>query len=78
MASDRAGSTKVLYAGLTRNYVDPQIGSIPLDRLRPADVTRMLLGMEKVGMSGSTRRSAYAALPTRWTASCWRPIRSRR
>jgi integrase len=62
MASDRAGSTKVLYAGLTRNYVDPQIGSIPLDRLRPADVTRMLLGMEKVGMSGSTRRSAYAAL----------------
>jgi integrase len=29
LASDRARSTKVLYAGLTRNYVDPQIGSIP-------------------------------------------------
>jgi integrase len=62
LASDRARSTKSLYAGLTRNYVDPQIGSIPLDRLRPADVTRMLVGMEKAGMSGSTRRSAYAAL----------------
>jgi integrase len=62
LASDRARATKLLYGGLTKRYVDPQIGSIPLDRLKPADLTRMLLGMENAGKSASTRRNAYAAL----------------
>lgn len=62
LASDRARATKLLYDGLTKRYVDPQIGTIPLDRLRPADVTRVLLGMEEAGRSASTRRNAYAAL----------------
>jgi integrase len=62
VASDRARATKLLYDGLTKRYVDPQIASIPLDRLRPADLTRMLLGMEEAGKSASTRRNTYAAL----------------
>jgi site-specific recombinase XerC len=62
LVSDRARATKLLYEGLTRRYVDPQIGSIPLDRLRPADVTRMLLSLEEAGKSASTRRNTHAAL----------------
>jgi integrase len=61
-ASDLARSTKNLYARLTINWVEPSIGSIRLDRLKPSDITRMLLGMEDAGKAGSTRRSAYAAL----------------
>lgn len=61
-ASDRAHATKTLYARLTVIWVEPTIGTIRLDRLRPSDITRMLLAMEDEGLAGSTRRSAYAAL----------------
>ena len=62
-----ARSTKVLYAGLTRAYVEPVIGAVRcgavrLERLKPADVTRVLLAMEEAGKASSTRRNTYAAL----------------
>ncbi|MGI9156027.1 MAG: tyrosine-type recombinase/integrase, partial [Marmoricola sp.] len=61
-ASDRADTTKTLYQGLTHKHVEPLIGGIRLDRLKPADVTRLLLSMESAGKAASTRRNAYAAL----------------
>ena len=61
-ASDRAHATKNLYARLTTNWVEPSIGNIRLDRLKPSDITRMLLAVEDAGLAGSTRRSVYAAL----------------
>jgi integrase len=61
-ASDRQESTKCLYEGLTRRYVEPHIGTVALDKLKPSDVTRFLLAMEAEGKASSTRRSAYAAL----------------
>jgi len=62
LASDRAVSTKQLYAGLTVRHVEPVIGQLGLGSVRPSDVTRVLLRMEQGGRAASTRRSAYAAM----------------
>lgn len=62
LASDRAVSTKSLYAGLTLRHVEPVIGLTPLGQVRPSDITRVLLAMERTGSAASTRRNAYAAL----------------
>ena len=61
-SSDRAPSTKELYAGLTRRHVEPVIGALPLGQVRPSEVTRVLLAMEQAGLAASTRRNTYAAL----------------
>lgn len=61
-ASDRAESTKSLYAGLTRRHVEPLIGQLGLGQVKPSDIARVLLQMEQVGRASSTRRSAYAAM----------------
>jgi integrase len=61
-ASDRAESTKDLYAGLTVRHVEPLIGHLALGQVKPSDVTRALLHMEQLGLMASTRRNAYAAL----------------
>jgi integrase len=61
-ASDRAESTKDLYAGLTSRHVEPLIGHLPLGQVKPSDITRVLLHMERLGRAASTRRNAYAAL----------------
>jgi hypothetical protein len=61
-ASDRAESTKDLYAGLTARHVEPMIGHLALGQVKPSDITRVLLHMEQLGRAASTRRSAYAAL----------------
>lgn len=60
--SDRADATKTLYEGLTRRHVEPHIGQIRLDRIKPSDVSRLLISMESAGKSSSTRRNTYAAL----------------
>lgn len=62
LASDRAASTKTLYAGLTTRHVEPVIGTVRLNQLKPTDITRLLLAMEKAGKAASTRRNAYAAI----------------
>jgi integrase len=61
-ASDRAESTKDLYAGLTVGHVEPVIGHLALGQVKPSDITRVLLRMEQLGRAASTQRSAYAAL----------------
>lgn len=60
-ASDRAPSTKQLYSGLTLRHVEPVIGRTPLGQVRPSDVARVLLTMERGGSAASTRRNTYAA-----------------
>jgi integrase len=61
-ASDRAESTKELYAGLTERHVEPLIGHLALGQVKPSDITRVLLHLERLGRAASTRRNAYAAL----------------
>jgi hypothetical protein len=61
-ASDRAESTKDLYAGLTAGHVERVIGHLALGQVKPSDIIRVLLHMEQLGRAASTRRSAYAAL----------------
>jgi hypothetical protein len=56
-ASDRAPSTKALYGGLLERHARPQLDQVPLARITPADLTRVLLAMEKVGRAASTRRN---------------------
>jgi hypothetical protein len=51
-------------ACLTARQVQPLIGHLALGQVRPSDITRVLLQMERLGRAASTRRSAYAAL--RW------------
>jgi integrase len=61
-ASDRAEATKALYRHLTLAKVEPSMGDLKLKDLRPLDVQRLMLELEEAGLSGSTRRNAYAAL----------------
>lgn len=46
----------------TREVVLEALGSLPLGKVRPADVQRVMLALEKAGKSESTRRNVYAAL----------------
>jgi hypothetical protein len=55
-ASERAESTKDLYAGLTMGHVEPVIGHLALGQVKPSDITRVLLHMEQLGRAASTRR----------------------
>src|SRR4051812_35553392 len=41
-ASDRAESTKIMYAGYCRRWLVPTLGAVPLAKLTPSDVTRLL------------------------------------
>ena len=47
---------------LTLRYVGPLIDHLPLGQVRLSDVTRVLLHIDRLGRSASTRRNAYAAL----------------
>jgi integrase len=57
----RAG-TYVLYKGLVRHHILPQIGGVFLNRLTPAHVQEMLAVREKAGVSPRTRQLAYTVL----------------
>jgi integrase len=61
-ASDRAESTKDLYAGLMSRHFEPLIGHLALGQVKPSDITRVLAHMERLGRAASIRRNAYAAL----------------
>ena len=54
--------TEAYYRNLIRLHLDPMIGKIRLNRLAPADVSRMMATMEKRGYSSAYRRSARATL----------------
>ena len=54
--------TEEIYANLVRLYVNPYIGHIRLQKLQPADVTRMLVELDGHGLSSSTRRMVRATL----------------
>jgi integrase len=60
--SDRAESTKIMYAGYCRHWIVPTLGTVPLARLTPGDVTRLMLRMQDAGKSESTIRNAYTTL----------------
>lgn len=50
------------YSRLLRLYVLPAVGQIPLAKLAPADITRMLRTMEGKGLSAATQNSARKVL----------------
>jgi integrase len=57
----RAG-TYVLYKGLVRHHIFPQIGGVFLNRLTPVHVQETLVAREKAGASPRTRQLAYTVL----------------
>ena len=61
-ASDRAESTKVLYAGLARRHIVPVLGDRTLAKLRKTDVDGLLVKLKRAGLSESTRRQIYVVL----------------
>ena len=65
--SDRAQSTKIMYAGYCRHWLVPTLGTVPLGKVTPGDVTRLMLAMQEAGKSESTIRKAEP--PANWTSS---------
>jgi integrase len=62
-ASDRADSTKELYADLSRIHIcGNPIGKVPLDRLRKSHIDGLIVGLKKAGYAESTIRSIYTVL----------------
>lgn len=60
--SDRAQSTKDLYANAARWWINAELGHIPLGRLLPSHIAGLFASMQTRGLAGSTQRNAYAAL----------------
>lgn len=50
------------YRGYQRRYLDPAVGKVRLDRLKPEHVRALLRGMDEQGLSTTTQRQAYAVL----------------
>jgi integrase len=59
-ASNRKETTKILYAGLTRNHViSNDLGKLPMKNLRPSSVERFVTQLRAKGLSDSTVRQVY-------------------
>jgi integrase len=62
-ASDRKPTTRELYGALCRKHLETgTLGSLSLDRLRPSDVTALVLACKDKGLSDSTVRTVYTVL----------------
>jgi integrase len=62
-ASDRKESTRSLYASLSRKHIEAGvIGPIPLAKLRPSDVEKLILALRSATLSDSTIRQIYTVL----------------
>lgn len=61
--SDRAATTRSLYASLSKKHLEPlPFGGIALDRLRPTDIEALILRLREKDLSDSTIRSVYVVL----------------
>jgi integrase len=59
-ASNRKQTTKVLYAGLTRNHIiGSDLGRLPMKNLRPSSVERFVTQLRAKGLADSTVRQVY-------------------
>lgn len=62
-ASSRAESTKATYTTLSKKHLEvAPFGAIPLGRLRPSDLDKLILGLRAKGLSPSTVRQTYTIL----------------
>jgi integrase len=59
-ASSRKATTKQLYAGLARNHIiGNEIGTLPMNHIKPTNVERFILQLKAKGLSESTVRQVY-------------------
>lgn len=62
-ASDRKGTTKALYAGLTRSHIiGSSLGGMTLDKIRPGHVEAWVVELRDKGKAASTVRQVYTVL----------------
>ncbi|WP_155992018.1 tyrosine-type recombinase/integrase [Nocardioides sp. URHA0032] len=61
-ASNRSRKYKSEQARYVRVWLKPHLGSVPLSRLNVADVTRLMLAMEKAGNQAESRNCCLKAL----------------
>jgi integrase len=62
-ASNRKETTQELYKSLSMNHLEPEpFGSIPLDRLRPSDVDRLVLTLRDKKLSDATIQRIFGVL----------------
>ena len=59
---DTKQSTAITYRHIIKGYVLPTIGTRPLVKLAPADVTKMLHALEARGLAPNTQRAARSVL----------------
>lgn len=63
--SDRAATTRSLYATLCKKHLEtPPFGNKTLDKLRPTDIEALVLELREKKLSDSTIRSTYTVLRT--------------
>jgi integrase len=62
-ASDRKPATRELYASLSRKHLEAgAFGALTLDRLRPSDITGLILALKSKGLADSSVRTIYTVL----------------
>jgi integrase len=62
-ASDRKEATRSLYASLSRKHIEGGvIGPVPLAKLRPSDVEKLILALRSADLADSTVRQIYTVL----------------
>lgn len=62
-ASSRKETTKELCSSLSRNHLEPNpFGSIPLDKLRPSDIDRLIIELRDKNLSDATVRQIFTIL----------------
>ena len=54
--------TQQFYEMISRLYIEPVVGHVPLQRLSPGDVQKVISGVYDKGLSGTTARRVYATL----------------
>jgi hypothetical protein len=60
--SARKPATRELNASMSKSHIAPSLGAIPLDKLKPSDVERLIVDVQSKGLPPSIIRSAYTVL----------------
>lgn len=55
-------STRITYAGYIKNWINPSLGHLRMDKVQPEHVRALLSKMEKEGRSPATRKQVRAIL----------------
>jgi integrase len=70
--SEHRASTHAGYAGYIKNYIEPELGHIRLDKLTIDKLETFYTGLEQRGLSGSTRHQVHSIIRVALKQAVWR------